>query len=119
MRPVKEKYLKKEGMNTRNFVKNKSHNENLKMPLQNNVIMMKCAVPKKATLPGERVFHAKYQRVKRANLPPNFPVQRTYCKRQGGKRKQRGKGCKSSIKKVVKKYIVWGKEQLLSMSVKS
>ena len=48
------------------------------MPLQNNAIMMKRAVPKKVSLQDIRVLYAKFQRVKRANLSPNVRVQRTY-----------------------------------------
>ena len=73
------------------------------MPLQNNVIMMKRAVPKKVSLQDIRVLYAKFQRVKRANLSPNVRVRRTYRIRQGSKREQHGKGFEWSIKKAVKK----------------
>ena len=34
-------------------------------------------------LPGGRVFYAKYERVKRVNLPPNPTVKQTYRRQIG------------------------------------
>ena len=57
--------------------------------------MIKRAAPEKVTQLDGRVFYAKYERVKRANLPPNRG-------KEGCKRRQRRKGFKSSIKKAAK-----------------
>ena len=41
------------------------------MRRQNNYVMRKLGTPKKVTLPNGRTFYAKYQRVRRSQLPPN------------------------------------------------
>ena len=69
------------------------------MPARNNIVMQKFAIPKRFALPDGRVFYIKYERIKRANLPQNVRVQRTYRKRQGRRRAQRGCGIKSVLKK--------------------
>ena len=52
-----------------------------KMPPRNNILMQKRAVPKQLQLPDSRVFYAKNERIKRANLLLNVRVQRT-CKKR-------------------------------------
>ena len=47
------------------------------MVVQNNIVIMELPTPKKVTLPKDRVFYAKYRRVKRTNLPPNIYIQKT------------------------------------------
>ena len=44
------------------------------MPTRNNIILRKRAVPKRIKLLNGCVFYVKYERVKRANLPPNITV---------------------------------------------
>ena len=55
-----------------------------------NNILLRRAVPKKATLPNGRTFFARYKRVRRSNLLPNVRVTRKRtiglprCRRQRG-----------------------------------
>ena len=70
--------------------------------------------PEKATFPNVRIFYAKYQRVTRSQLPPNVIMKRKYKRRaapKGGRRrpvrkKQRGCGFLSSLKKKANNPIV-------------
>ena len=54
--------------------------------VRDNVLLRRCAIPKKATLPDGRTFYVKYERVSRRNLPTNATVRR---KRTIGPRRQR------------------------------
>ena len=40
------------------------------------ILLRKKAVPKRVRLPNGQIFYAKYERIKRANLPPNVNVRR-------------------------------------------
>ena len=46
-----------------------------------NYAMRKLAVPKRVTLPNGRSFIARYERIKRSELPPNIRMRRTYRQR--------------------------------------
>ena len=43
-----------------------------------NYAMRKLAVPKRVNLPNGRSFVARYERIKRSDLPPNIHMRRTY-----------------------------------------
>ena len=43
-----------------------------------NYPMRKLDVPKIVTLPNGRTFVARYERIKRSELPPNIRMRRTY-----------------------------------------
>ena len=69
-----------------------------------NYAMRKLAVPKRVTLPNGRSFVARYERIKRGNLPPNICMRRTYRQRaapRNRRRRQRGRGIVSVAKKVI------------------
>ena len=55
---------------------------------RNNIVMVKRDVPKKVTLPNDRVFYAKYKRVTTQSLPAGVRIARTY-KRQPAKGRRR------------------------------
>ena len=61
--------------------------------------MGKLAVPKRVNLPNARSFVARYERIKRADLPPNIRMRRTY--RQRAAPRQQGRGIVSVSKKVI------------------
>ena len=67
--------------------------------------MMKFPTPKRVTLTNGRTFLAKYNRVKRSELPPNIIMRRTYTQRaapRGRRRRvraQQGQGIFDSVKK--------------------
>ena len=57
--------------------------------------MMKLNVPKRVVQPNGRTFVARYQRISRAQLPPNIVMHRTYRQRaapRGRRRRKRGHG---------------------------
>ena len=64
-----------------------------------NYAMGKLAVPKRVNLPNGRSFVARYERIKRADLPPNIRMRRTY--RQRAAPRQQGRGIVSVAKKVI------------------
>ena len=59
------------------------------MPIKNNILLRKRAVPKKFTLPNGRTFSAKYERVKRTNVPRNVRIARTHIRKIGPRRQRR------------------------------
>ena len=67
--------------------------------------MMKFPTPKRVTLTNGRTFLAKYNRVKRSELPPNIIMRRTYTQRAAPRgrgrrvRAQQGQGIFDSVKK--------------------
>ena len=79
----------------------------VKMRRQENYPMRKLAVPKRVTLPNERTFFARYERIKRQDLPGNIQMWRTYRQRAAPRnrgrrpRAQRGQGIVSVAKKVI------------------
>ena len=71
--------------------------------------MEKLNVPKRVTLPNERTFVARYKRISRDELPLNIRMRRTYRQRaapRGRRRRQRGQGIFSFIKKAAKNPLV-------------
>ena len=71
--------------------------------------MEKLNVPKRVTLPNGRTFVARYKRISRDNLPLNIRMRRTYRQRaapRGRRRRQRGQGIFSFIKKAAKNPLV-------------
>ena len=75
-----------------------------------NYPMRKLDVPKRVTLPNGRTFVARYERIKRSELPPNIRMRRTYRQRAAPRnrrrRVQRGRGIGSFINKLRKNPIV-------------
>ena len=71
--------------------------------------MCRLNVPKRVTLlPNGRTFLARYKRVPRSILPPKIVMRKTYRQRAApwGRRRQRGRGVFSFIKKVAKNHMV-------------
>ena len=69
-----------------------------------NYVMRKLAVPKRVTLPNGRSFVARYERIKRSELPANICMQRTYRQRAAPRNRRRvvcGRGIVSVAKKVL------------------
>ena len=69
-----------------------------------NYAMRKLAVPKRVNLPNGRIFVAHYKRIKRADLPPNIRMRRTYRQRaaaRNSRRRRQGRGIVSLAKKVI------------------
>ena len=71
---------------------------------------MKLAVPKRVTLPNGRTFVARYNRIKRSELPPNIVMRRTYRDRAAVDRRrvrrQQGQGIFDFVRKVAKNPLV-------------
>ena len=73
-----------------------------------NYPMRKLAVPKRVTLPNGRTFVARYERIKRSELPPEIRMRRTYRQRTAPRNRRRrrpqqqGQGIVSFAKKVIK-----------------
>ena len=69
--------------------------------------MRKLAVPKRVTLPNGRTFVARYERIKRSELPPEIRMRRTYKQRAAPRNRRRrqpqqqGQGIVSVAKKVL------------------
>ena len=70
--------------------------------------MRKLDVPKRVTLPNGRTFVARYERIKRQDLPADIRMKRTYKQRAAprGRRRRRqrgqqGQGIVSVAKKVI------------------
>ena len=86
--------------------------------MKKNYVMKKLDTPKRVTLNNGRTFLARFQRVKRSELPDNIIMRRTYRnnnakgarkKRTGrkrGRKKQTGKGIFSSLKKLARNPIL-------------
>ena len=78
------------------------------MRRKENYPMRKLAVPKRVTLPNGRTFFARYERIKRQDLPANIQMRRTYRQRAAPRnrrrrpRAQQGRGIKESAQKVLK-----------------
>ena len=54
------------------------------MPLRNNILLRRLAQPRRVTLPNDRTFLARYERVNRASLyPANVRIKRTYRRKIG------------------------------------
>ena len=73
--------------------------------------MVKLQVPKKVTLPNGRTFVARYERIRRGELPPNIVMRRTYTQRAAprGRRRRRaeqGQGIFDFVKKVERNPLV-------------
>ena len=72
-----------------------------------NYPMRKLAVPKRVTLPNGRTFFARYERIKRQDLPANIQMRRTYRQRAAPRNRRRrrggqqGQGIESVVKKVI------------------
>ena len=54
------------------------------MRTRNNILLR--TFPESVELPDGRIFYAKYERIKIANLPPNVTVRRTYNRTIGPRR---------------------------------
>ena len=79
------------------------------MRRKRNYAIMKLNVPKRVLQPNGRTFVARYQRISRAQLPPNIVMHRTYRQRaapRGRRRRKRGHGIFDFVKKVVKNPLV-------------
>ena len=61
------------------------------MRRKENYPMRKLDVPKRVTLPNGRTFYARYERIKRRDLPADIQMKRTYKQRAvpRGKRRRR------------------------------
>ena len=71
---------------------------------------MKLATPKRVTLPNGRTFVARYERIKRFELPPNIAIRRTSRDRiavgRRRVRRQQGQGIFDFVRKVAKNPLV-------------
>ena len=79
------------------------------MRRKRNYAMEKLNLPKRVTLPYGRTFVARYKRISRDDLPLNIRMRRTYRQRaapRGRRRRQRGQGIFSFIKKAAKNPLV-------------
>ena len=82
------------------------------MRRKENYAMRKLAVPKQVELPNGRKFYARYERIKRGQLPQNIQMERTYRQRAASRnrrrrpRQQRGGGFKDTFKKLLKHPII-------------
>ena len=79
------------------------------MRRKRNYAMEKLNVPKNVTLPNGRTFVARYKRISRDDLPLNIRMRRTYRQRaapRGRRRRQRGQGIFSFLKKAAKNPLV-------------
>ena len=79
------------------------------MRRKRNYAMEKLNVPKRVTLPNGRTFVARYKRISRDELPLNIRMRRTYRQRaapRGRRRRQRGQGIFSFLKKADKNHLV-------------
>ena len=79
--------------------------------------MEKLNVPKRVTLPNGRSFVARYKRISRDDLPLNIQMRRVYRQRaapRGRRRRQRGQGIGSFLKKIGKKAFTVGKKAVKS-----
>ena len=69
--------------------------------------MRKLAVPKRVTLPNGRTYVARYERIKRSQLPPEIQMRRAYRQRAAPRNRcrrqpcQQGQGIVSVAKKVI------------------
>lgn len=82
------------------------------MPTRTNILLR--TFPESVELHDGRIFYAKYERIKIANLPPNVTVRRTYNRTIGPRRQRRPRqrGCR--IKTVLKKAFNLGKRATIS-----
>ena len=75
------------------------------MPLRNNILLRRLAQPMRVTLPNDRTFLARYERVNRASLyPTNVRIKRT-CRRKIGqedKENQEKKGREKWVYRLTK-----------------
>ena len=82
------------------------------MRRKENYAMRRLAVPKRVNLPNNRTFYARYERIKRRDLPQNIQMERTYRQRAAPRnrrrapRRQRGEGFKDTFKKLMKHPII-------------
>ena len=78
------------------------------MRLKENYPMHRLDVPKRVTLPNGRTFYARYERIKRQDLPADIRMRRTYRQRAAPRNRRRrwaaqqGQGIVSTAKKVIK-----------------
>ena len=77
------------------------------MRRKENYPMRKLAVPKRVTLPNGRTFFARYERIKRQDLPGNIQMHRTYrqCAAPRNRRRRRGGQQGEGIVSVAKKVL--------------
>ena len=82
------------------------------MRRKENYAMRRLAVPKRVDLPNNRTFYARYERIKRRDLPQNIQMERTYRQRAAPRNRrraqprQRGRGFKDTFKKLMKHPII-------------
>ena len=82
------------------------------MRRKENYAMRKLAVPKRVDLPNNRTFYARYERIKRRDLPQNIQMERTYRQRAAPRNRrrapprQRGRGFGDTFKKLMKHPII-------------
>ena len=82
------------------------------MRRKENYPMRKLDVPKRVTLPNGRTFFARYERIKRQDLPAEIRMRRTYRQRaaprgrQQRRRAQQGQGITAFAQKVLKNPLV-------------
>ena len=82
------------------------------MRRRKNYVMRKLDMPKRVTLPNDRTFLVRFERVKRSELPPNIITNRTYIQRamlRGRWRRvraQQGQGIFDFVKKIAKNPII-------------
>ena len=76
------------------------------MRKKENYAMRKLAVPKEVKLPG-KTFFARYERIKKGDLPRNKQMKRI-CRQRGRctPRQQHGRGFKDTFKKLLKHPII-------------
>ena len=73
-----------------------------------NYPMRKLDVPKRVTLPNGWTFYARYERIKRRDLPADIRMKRTYRQRVAPRNRRRrqaaqqGQGIASTAKNVIK-----------------
>ena len=78
------------------------------MRRKENYPMRKLDVPKRVTLPNGRTFYARYERIKRQDLPADIQMKRTYKQRTAPRSKRRrrqgqqGQGIVSAAKKIIR-----------------
>lgn len=96
---IEEENLKKRGRglgNIKGFFSyiGKSYYQALKRwKEKKNYVMRKLNTPKRVTLPDDRTFLARYERVPRSELPPNIIMRRPYVPRSAlSSRRRRAEG---------------------------
>ena len=70
------------------------------MRRKENYPMRKLDVPKRVTLPNGRTFYARYERIKRQDLPANIRMKRTYKQRAARQDIDVGDGQRNKVKEL-------------------